>query len=489
MRIERNKGVRSWSERNKALATFLIVAGLSLIHVASASAMTFSNVLNGNGEPDVQINSSLSGYACIRGNGSYNSAAINISANQPLYTGQTGGFAPLPNGFLLTGYYDIYQMTTLPASANCNNAFTPDIDQGHFYFNGSSFVASTTVTRYISLSPHGLVSTTTLIGYDFYQNSSDPDFIPNSHIEATFTQDSAFACANSGAVYDAVVTCAGSNAPVPSFTVDFSPLTLINGDNASSSLYTFPGGGAWTARYVVKQPQFFGLYFTDGLASTTHFIIGTSSPMDQVIQNVAIATAAQASSTNGGIGRILASTTASLANVCNPLYGLSLGDCLTLLFWPGSQAISDDFLILTNIPPFGYAFRVYNILTASTTSTLTVIDATIPAILPGGGAHIHLDANHVLDSVLNATTSLYTSVEASSTQTFYQITSPYWNAIVKTLTAVYILGRIFGTTFGFSVESYGGTDLSHEVDLAERADNRYIGRRIFRKKVYDNRKK
>jgi hypothetical protein len=54
-----------------------------------------------------------------------------------------------------------------------------------------------------------------------------------------------------------------------------------------------------------------------------------------------------------------------------------------LVVWPGQQAISDDFTIIQQTPPWGYIFRVVDILNATTTTTtLPTIDYTFASSSP-----------------------------------------------------------------------------------------------------------
>jgi hypothetical protein len=226
-------------------------------------------------------------------------------------------------------------------------------------------------THFITLNPQGIVATTTAVGYNLMLNESD--YVPNSKVTAHFVQDSAFACQNSGAVYDAVVTCAGPNSPAAPFDIDFNgPLDILfTGLNSTSTPVTFPRGGKWTGTFTIRTPVFFGLFYSDVIASTTSFTVGQLSPMDLVREDITVAQANQASTTRNGIGKVLASTTASLGKACTPFSTtFDLGDCITLTVWPGEQALSEDFLILTQTPPWGYVFRTIDILknTEATTS-------------------------------------------------------------------------------------------------------------------------
>ena len=265
-----------------------------------------------------------------------------------------------------------------------------------------SAVPTDTSTHFISVSPANgtTTATTSPVGASVHAN---PEDFPNyGRVHAHFTQESAFACQNSGAVYDAVGKCSGANAPASPIDIDFSTSTLnrlVSGDYTLSQTITFGGGGNWTGVFTidqVSQPWYYlGLFssYNTLVSTTTHFVIGSLSPMDIVRQAVASSSAAFASTTRTGIGAILASTTASLVNACNPFGGFNPGDCLTLTIWPGEQAVSDDFTIIKQTPPWGYIFRVIDLLNATTsTTTLPTIDysfaSTSPMAVMG---NIHFD--------------------------------------------------------------------------------------------------
>ena len=95
--------------------------------------------------------------------------------------------------------------------------------------------------------------------------------------------------------------------------------------------------------------------------------------------------------------------------------------------------------------PIGYITDFVTIVSTSTESSLVVVDATLPSVLPGGGAHIHIDLAHILDPVLNATSTIFNNESAPSTQTFYEITSHYWNIVLYLAVVFYIIARIVGS--------------------------------------------
>jgi len=138
------------------------------------------------------------------------------------------------------------------------------------------------------------------------------------------------------------------------------------------------------------------------------------------------------------------------ANQCLPFNSLipfnttfDVLGCLGYIFVPQKDIISGSLTsfassTLSQLPFIG-AFW----LTA--TGTVPIISATIPNGIVGAGAHIDLDVAHSLDFILNATTSSFTNSSASSTQTFYQITSYYWNIIIYLALAFYILSRLLSS--------------------------------------------
>jgi len=178
-------------------------------------------------------------------------------------------------------------------------------------------------------------------------------------------------------------------------------------------------------------------------SSSTTFIYGEMTGFDRYV----------ASSTES-FNNFVASSTLSIEKVkesCNPLSGFDLLTCLSGLFIPSSGDISnavDQFKtdISTHFP-LGYFSDFINIISTTTTGELTVIDAELPEALGLGKPTIRLDLAHSLDFILNATTSEFSfssSTGASSTETFYETTSYYWNILVYVLTLFYLLSRLIG---------------------------------------------
>lgn len=108
----------------------------------------------------------------------------------------------------------------------------------------------------------------------------------------------------------------------------------------------------------------------------------------------------------------------------------------------------------------------------STAKALPVISATIPNGVVGAGASITLDVAHSIDYILNATTSSFTNASASSTKTFYEITSPYWNAFIYILLGLYFISRII------SMRLFGDLDLNYADDIIEKEGQKNMMRSL-----------
>lgn len=175
---------------------------------------------------------------------------------------------------------------------------------------------------------------------------------------------------------------------------------------------------------------------TQVTATTSRFVVGTATNLDpSIFEGI-----------QARIDALLSSTTANLSNICNIIGGnFNMGDCLVGLILPPNQILYENYVILRQMPPWGYAFRLYDIFSEEATSSIPVISATVPPGVIGAGATISLDANHALDFILNATSSGFLSGNATSTESFYDITSFYWELLVYIALALYILRRLLGT--------------------------------------------
>jgi hypothetical protein len=314
-----------------------------------------------------------------------------------------------------------------------------------------------TGTHFITTVPANAatVPTTTPIGASLYANIGDfiNAGVGYGRLHITLTQHSAFACMNSGALFDAINNCAGENIPRNPITLDLATTSV---DGITSGVYnlqqnvTFTGPGRWDMLAEIQQISqpwyYFGLksVYTTIVSTSSYLVIGYKTPMDHVQEQVASSTAAINRLTQQGIGAILASTTASLKSACNIIStGFSIGDCLTLIVWPGDSAISDDFEIVKELPPWGYVFRFIDILNATTSSTtLPTIAYTFASSSPLAGIDIHFDP---FGSIAQAGTLInQMTSDRTDHQTVWQIMMPIVNIFVYLVLAFMIIHDLTG---------------------------------------------
>lgn len=160
--------------------------------------------------------------------------------------------------------------------------------------------------------------------------------------------------------------------------------------------------------------------------------------------------------TSFGLGTTTASSSSSLLASPAPLncetfdIACYIKQALVWAVVPTDDDI-DDLLsrlhenVLTHFP-VGYITDFVSIMSTTTASSLTIIDATLPSTLGlGTGNRIQLDLTGSLDFILNATSTIFNNSSATSTQTFFEITNYYWKIILYILLAFYIVGRIIGS--------------------------------------------
>jgi len=242
---------------------------------------------------------------------------------------------------------------------------------------------------------------------------------------------------------------------------DSNDIFLLNDTQVPSGNFTFsdtreldPGNyrieaciGRSFAGFYNNLPSFLG-----GLDCTSHqFIVVDSTFVGNISQN-------SFNQLNGILASTSATSTLALAGTCNPISSsistaflntdFSPISCLSFLFIPDSyylqQSIQNFKDNVSTHFPLGYVTDFYYIVSTTTASSLTVLDAVVPPGIPGAGTEISLDLTNVLDFVLNATSSSFISGDATSTETFYEITSVYWDWFIYISALFYILIRIVG---------------------------------------------
>lgn len=100
----------------------------------------------------------------------------------------------------------------------------------------------------------------------------------------------------------------------------------------------------------------FPLFYTQLLSDKSNYNVGTSTTFFNDIYSELAAG--------------LASTTAQVSNVCNPVGGnFTISLCFVAILYPSAEQIQSDILQLRAQAPWGYAFRLYDILNGQATST------------------------------------------------------------------------------------------------------------------------
>jgi len=97
--------------------------------------------------------------------------------------------------------------------------------------------------------------------------------------------------------------------------------------------------------------------------------------------------------------------------------------------------------------PLGILTDTITIMATTSTTSLPELYIQVPYGMIGGGtvnAGIALSVDHVLDPLLNATSTYHNDVFAASSVTFYERTEVYWLWILRIGLLLYILRRLFG---------------------------------------------
>lgn len=162
----------------------------------------------------------------------------------------------------------------------------------------------------------------------------------------------------------------------------------------------------------------------------------------------------------------------------------SVSDCLEALFVPNehdqARLFVDTKETVLSMFPVGYITEFVSIVSTSSTSSLPVFSATLPAEFGNSnGTSISLDLSHSIDYVLNATSSHI----GSSTMTIFEATYPYWEIFVWICCGLYVLTRIFSNYF--SIPDYSGgvslyRDLANAKIRKERSDYQKEINKIFK---------
>lgn len=154
------------------------------------------------------------------------------------------------------------------------------------------------------------------------------------------------------------------------------------GDNTISTTtlpIPFTEYGASRITYTVVKPAgcVFGYCFWSStlMSTSTVFGFGTTTLADLIL--------AQSNGTWAGVLSSTGTTTVDVISSCNPLSSsFTIVVCLSSLIVPSSEVLEADFKDFQKIPPWGYAFRFYDILKLSSTTTMPSISYTFGTTSP-----------------------------------------------------------------------------------------------------------
>jgi len=138
--------------------------------------------------------------------------------------------------------------------------------------------------------------------------------------------------------------------------------------------------------------------------------------------------------------------------------------------------------------PLGILTDTISIMGTTSTTSLPELYIQVPYEFANGqlsGASAILSLDHVLDPLLNATSSYHNDVFAASTVTFYDRTEVYWLWLLRVALLLYILRRLFGShiipTFWEATEFDGGFYRGKQAKLIKYGRKvGYSNRQIYR---------
>lgn len=234
----------------------------------------------------------------------------------------------------------------------------------------------------------------------------------------------------------------------------FSPsdIVLYDADATTSGDFSFStttiiGDGNYRLEATLQNTNNVVNYLTGGISG--YFgVIDRKSTQFTVNEGTFIGLISQQS--YGAMGAIFASTTATstavLAQSCYPFSGqFDTNKCLAFMFIPDAGMVQDT---LTNFKdnvalhfPLGYITDFITIMSTSTIGSLPEINLILPSALGLGTPSLHLALTGVLDPILNSTMGNF----STSTETFYEITSYYWDIVIYVLLFFYLVSRILGS--------------------------------------------
>lgn len=321
-----------------------------------------------------------------------------------------------------------------------------------------------TSTHFVSLIPATgtTTATSTTVGSHVYVSSSD--FATGTVLHMTFSNQTISLAG--GSALDAW------NSSGLGVGID---LPLVSGDNTVSTTTVFDTIGDTFGYYSIRKPNstfLIGSFLPDDIlvSSSTEWTVVARTGLDQ----------AMASGTDALVSALLTGTTTQPVLACN-FSGFDLQNCLISILIPSQSVLQYDLTRFENETPFGYVFRTIDILTSTpATSSLPSISytfASTSALAVVGTVHFDPFA-----TLLDSASIVNTPSDQAGGLNVWQIFNPIIYIIVYFSLFVLIIRDL--TKIEFSGD--GSVDLSNDIVHAEKMDNRHIGRRIFKRRVRNN---
>lgn len=336
-----------------------------------------------------------------------------------------------------SNYYNLYGRESGSVvgqwKATCNTGTACTVNDSRAMFmqvlSGAPVDVSTRIDTVIPANASTTATSTALsVGFSGYVNEDDWVSGEYLKIEVRHSHDSCLQAAGVGFL-NCDVRLSETYANVVDGTFSYStttPATQI---------------GEYTINAGVYNPRWYW-WDEEVVATSTYFTAVEPTWLDQVYSSHATSSPFHLEYQN------TATSTEAVKNMCNPMsWGFSVSDCLLALMIPQN---TEGFAQYTRTQvlqkwPIGYITDLVDIFSATTTSSLTVLEAVVPPGIPGTGATISLDLSHSLDYVLNATSSQFSSGSATSTETLFEITNYYWKIVVYVFAGLYVLRRVLGS--------------------------------------------
>ena len=429
----------------------LVAGGFSIAEKASASSQLFGTINPTTGvlTLDSQYYTYADGYKY------YNAVYPNTA---PHFMGSAlGGQYPWTTFNFTAGYGDgDYYFMLINCTSSCPNPGDSG-DLGYVSAHYSSVNGWTTssppgLTRIVDFTPHDNTVSSSTVNFSLHVYV-DPDDI-GSFLGVKVSLYN----------YD-------QNVLLPNILSPFTITFLENYKIATSGDYyfattTFLGDGNYRVEALLDRSVAWGLFnnpFSDISDDQSHqFIVNQGSFIGNISQ-----------SSFGAIAGYYASSTAtstmSLAHSCGLFSDTaSVMNCLAFLFVPDSyqlQKTMENFKVNVGTHfPLGYLTDFIVDISSTSTRSIPIINAVIPSVLPGAGSAVVLDVAHSLDFILYATSSQFNNISASSSATFYDITSYYWNIFIYLALVFYLMTRLLGSNVIGGI-TIGGSSSPRHFDI------------------------